>query len=86
MGVLGIIIKDNYRDIGIGTKMLETLILQAKNMGLRILTLTVFSTNKRAKHVYEKVGFKETGRIPKDIFKNGKFIDQLIMVKDLKSK
>lgn len=83
MGGLGIAIRNGYRDIGIGTKMLETLILHAEKMGLKILTLTVFSTNKRAKYVYEKIGFKETGRIPNELYKNEKYIDHIIMVKEL---
>lgn len=52
-------------------------------MKLKILTLEVYSTNKRAIHVYEKLGFKETGRIPKGLFRNGKYIDQVVMVKEL---
>jgi len=83
VGDLGILIKSGYRDIGIGTEMMKTLIDQARRMGLKILTLTVFATNKRAIHVYEKVGFKETGRIPKGIYRNGKYIDRVIMVKEV---
>ncbi len=82
VGDLGILIKTGYRDIGIGTEMMKTLIDQARRMGLKILTLTVSATNKRAIHVYKKVGFKETGRIPKGIYRNGKYIDLIIMVKE----
>ena len=83
VGGLGIAIKSGYRDIGIGTEMLRTLISQTKMMGLEMLVLRVFSTNKRAIHVYEKVGFEETGRIPGMIYKNGKIIDEIIMVKKI---
>jgi len=83
VGGLGIGIRKGYRDIGIGTEMLRTLFTQAERMSLKMLTLTVFSTNKRAMHVYEKVGFKETGCIPNEIHKNGKFIDHVIVVKQL---
>jgi RimJ/RimL family protein N-acetyltransferase len=83
VGGIGIGIMKGYRDVGIGTEMLKTLIAQAHRMGLTVLTLSVFSTNKRAIHVYEKVGFKETGRIPKFFYKNGKYIDRLIMTKEI---
>jgi len=83
VGGVGIGIKKGYRDIGIGTEMLRTLIAQAKKVDLKMLTLSVFSTNKRAIHVYEKVGFKETGRIPKFFYKNGKYIDRVIMTKEI---
>ena len=82
-GDIGIIIMKGYRNIGIGTEMLKTPIGQAKKRGLKMLYLGVFSTNKVAYHVYEKVGFRETGRRPKSIFKNGKYIDDVIMAKEL---
>jgi len=37
--------------------MLKTLLSQAEKMGLKIVLLNVFSTNERAIHAYEKVGF-----------------------------
>ena len=83
VGDLGILIKSGYREVGIGTEMMKTLIDQANIIGLGILTLTVFATNKRAIHVYEKVGFKETGRIPKGIVRNGKYIDRVIMTREI---
>jgi len=83
VGDLGIIKKSGYRDVGIGSKMMKTLIDQADVMGLKILTLTVFATNKRAIHVYQKAGFKETGRIPKGIYRKGKYLDRVIMTKEI---
>jgi len=76
-------IRNGYRNVGIGTEMLKTLFSQAEKMNLKMLTLMVFSTNNRAIYVYKKAGFKETGRIPNEIYKNGKFIDHVIMVKQL---
>jgi ribosomal protein S18 acetylase RimI-like enzyme len=43
--------------------MLKQLIIHAQERGLKIVTLGVFSTNTRAKHVYENLGFRECGRI-----------------------
>jgi len=71
-----------YRDLGIGTEILKTLIAQAEKMGLKMLTC-VFSTNERAIHVYEKVGFRETGKRPKFQYRNGPYIDEVIMMKEL---
>lgn len=83
VGELGIIMLKDYRNIGIGTEMLKQLIIQAQERSLKILTMGVFSTNSRAKHVYEKLGFRECGRIPSEIYKNGQYIDHIIMVKIL---
>jgi ribosomal protein S18 acetylase RimI-like enzyme len=82
-GILGIAIMDGYRDIGIGTKMLETLILQAKSWGLTYIELYVFGTNKRAIHVYNKLGFKEVGRKKNFILKRGEYIDHVNMILEI---
>jgi RimJ/RimL family protein N-acetyltransferase len=81
VGVVGIVIKKDFRELGIGTAMMRVLIEQAKKMGMKILTLTAFASNKRAIHVYEKVGFLQTGLIPKKHLKQGKYIDEVIMTK-----
>lgn len=83
VGLVGVIIKKGFRDIGIGTEIMKTLELQARSMGLKVLTLSVFANNKRAIHVYEKVGFVQTGVIPKRFFKDNKYIDEVIMTKVL---
>jgi len=59
------------------------LVEQAQKMGLNVLTLSAFATNKPAIHVYEKVGFVQTGTIPKKHFKEGKYIDEIILTKVL---
>ena len=61
--------------------MMRVLIEQAEKMGMKVLTLTAFASNKRAIHVYEKVGFVQTGLIPKKHLKEGKYIDEVIMTK-----
>ena len=76
-------VKNGYRDIGIGTELLKSLVSQARTLGLVLLALSVYSTNKRAIHVYETMGFKEVGRIPRGFFKEGKYIDEIIMIKEL---
>jgi len=50
-----------YRDLGIGTAILKTLVAQAEKMGLKVLTC-VFSTNERSIHIYEKVEFRKLGK------------------------
>jgi len=81
VGVIGIAIREGFRDIGIGTEVMNTLIGQARSMSLKVLTLSAFATNKRAIHVYEKVGFVRTGAVPKKHFKDGNYIDEIILTK-----
>ena len=81
VGVLGIVIKSGFRDLGIGTEIMKTLVEQAMALGLKVLTLQAYATNKRAVHVYEKAGFAQTGRVPKKHFKEGQYIDEVIMTR-----
>ena len=37
---------------------------QALRLGVEVVELEVFAANARAIHVYEKVGYKVTGRAP----------------------
>lgn len=83
VGTIGVGVKRDYRDVGVGTELLKALISHAKTIGLELLTLTVSSSNTRAIHVYERIGFKETGRIPHSLFKNGTYRDSIIMTKKL---
>ena len=81
VGVLGIVVKSGFRDSGIGKEMMKTLEEQSVALGLKVLTLQVLATNKRAIHVYENVGFVQTGRVPKKHFREGQYIDEVIMTK-----
>jgi RimJ/RimL family protein N-acetyltransferase len=81
VGEIGIAIRDGFRDVGIGTEMMKALIDQARGWGLKVLTLRVFASNRRAFHVYEKLGFVQTGVIPRKLFRDGGYIDEVIMTK-----
>jgi len=78
-GKLGIALLRDYRDLWIGLEMMKTLIDESKKLGLKIIELETFATNPRAIHVYEKVGFKQVGRIPKKIFRKDHHIDIIVM-------
>jgi RimJ/RimL family protein N-acetyltransferase len=81
VGVIGIAVEEGFRDLGVGTAMMRVMLEQAKEIGVKVLTLSAFATNKRAIHVYEKVGFVQTGVIPKKNFKEGVYIDEVIMTR-----
>ena len=83
VGVVGIVIGKGFRDLGIGTQMMQALVEEGRKRGLKVLTLCAFASNKRAIHLYEKIGFTQTGLIPKKHFKEGKYIDEVIMTKAL---
>lgn len=79
VGELGISLAKQYRDEGIGTELFKTLIAEARQLGLRLLTLNCFEGNDRALHVYKKLGFVRAGIIPNAIkYKEG-YVGELIM-------
>lgn len=82
-GNFGIIVKKSYRDLGIGTEMMRSMLEHAVSFGFRKVTVNAFATNIRAIHVYKKVGFVETDKIPKSHFRQGKYIDEVVMTKEI---
>jgi RimJ/RimL family protein N-acetyltransferase len=82
-GMLGIALKDGYRDAGIGQEMMKEIEKHAQRLGIEYLGLDVFSINERAIHVYEKMGYKKTGTYPDGVKYKGEYIDDIIMTKKL---
>jgi len=74
-GVLGIVLADGYRGVGLGEEMVRTALVRASKLGIWAIELEVFATNAPARHVYEKLGFKTFGTVPKKVNRDGKFID-----------
>jgi ribosomal protein S18 acetylase RimI-like enzyme len=64
-GTLGIAIGKGYRNVGLGLELVRTLLDESRKSDIKTVELEVFANNPRAKHVYEKAGFTEVGRIPK---------------------
>jgi len=81
LGELGISIRQEYRNMGLGTALIELAIEIAKRWlpGLELIQLTTFSTNQRALHLYKKLGFVEFGRLPKGVKRNGQYQDFVYM-------
>jgi RimJ/RimL family protein N-acetyltransferase len=74
-----------YRRIGLGTKALELMEkIAKKNFKSKIMVIKYMEPNKIAEGLYKKRGFKETGKIPKGIKHYGKYIDEIILYKELR--
>lgn len=71
-----------YWGKGYGTQALKLLIEFAFNkINLHMLYLEVFSYNKGAIKMYEKLGFKKDGILRQSKFQDGKYYDKIIMSK-----
>jgi RimJ/RimL family protein N-acetyltransferase len=85
VGTLGISVSRDHRDGGIGTTLMSALVERAGEAGLRLIILEVFAGNRRAIHVYKKIGFKIKGRIPGKLSYKGRYSDAILMAKDIVS-
>lgn len=80
----GITIRNGYRGIGLGKYlMVEILKLVKKDLEPQpeIIDLRVFSANKPAIGLYEKMGFKIVARIPEHRQYRGELLDEIVMTK-----
>jgi len=76
----GIFIRDGYRNLRLGTMMTKMFIEIAKKRGFEVLQLSVYATNEKAFHVYKKCGYKECGKLTRDIkFLDGTYTDRILM-------
>lgn len=81
---LGIAVRKDYWNLGLGRELLQRAIIHAGENGFLQIELGVYENNLAARHLYEKEGFTEIGRIPRAFrLKNGTFIDEIQMVRFL---
>lgn len=81
--LFAIIVDENYRGKGVGTKLLGDLIDLAKNQfSIEILHLEVYEGNP-AIGLYEKLGFTEYGRQKRFVKEDGNYLTKILMQKRL---
>jgi RimJ/RimL family protein N-acetyltransferase len=83
VGTLGILVDRSYRGQGVGDALLRRALELARDR-VEIVRLIVFSVNVRAKRLYERFGFRTTGRLEREIKRNGRYLDVEMMTLDLK--
>ncbi len=81
IATIGILIgKKEYWGKGYGTDAMKVLISFIFNqMNINKIKLNVFSFNDRAIKSYEKCGFKIEGRLRQELYRDGKYHDNIIM-------
>lgn len=81
VAVVGIMIGDqNYWGKGFGTDAMKILIrFIFEQMNINKIRLHVFSYNQRAIKSYEKCGFIQEGILRQEIFRDGKYFDDIVM-------
>jgi GNAT superfamily N-acetyltransferase len=81
----GFMVAPEWRKKGLGWLLGATMLEYARQLGYRsVLFNLVFSENVRARHLWERLGFKELAVIPGAVRKNdGTFQDAVIMFQSL---
>ena len=79
IGVLSITIAHDWRDVGIGSELVEAAQRWALERGLRKVSLGVFPDNERAIAVYEKRGFVQEGVRRMQYRSGDRFRDEVLM-------
>ena len=79
---VGIAVQKEHWNIGIGTILFKEMIETARNTpGIEQIELGVISDNERAKHLYEKMGFRKVGTLPHQLkLPDGTYYDEDMMV------
>lgn len=77
---IGIALYQKFTGQGIGTIMMKALIEEMKKAGFEKCELSVIEGNDGAYKLYEKLGFKECGRMSKaNKYKDGTYADEILM-------
>lgn len=73
-----------FWNLGIGTKMFEVMIEEAKNKGIAQLELEYIEGNERGEALYKKMGFETVACKPNAIrLKDGTQLKEYLMIKNL---
>jgi ribosomal protein S18 acetylase RimI-like enzyme len=77
--VIGMMVRAGARGQGIGSRLLEACIAEARHAGLEMLTLTVTAENASAVRLYERHGFVGYGSLRRALKVGTKYHDKLHM-------
>ncbi|HLC87571.1 MAG TPA: GNAT family N-acetyltransferase [Patescibacteria group bacterium] len=85
-GVFGITLAKEFRGKGIGRKLMELVMEEARQnlRSIKIIRLVCFADNKTACKLYQSLGFKEYGKLPGGILYRGEPTDEILMYCELR--
>lgn len=78
----GMYVRAGSRNAGVGRRLAEVVIAFAREV-VELLQLAVLSGNEPARTLYASLGFLEYGIERKALKHNGRYYDEILMVKDL---
>lgn len=76
---VSVYIHTDYKNNGIGTLLLQRLIIESEKEGVWTLQAGIFRENETSVHLHNKLGFREIGYREKVAKRDGKWYDNIIM-------
>lgn len=80
---IGLHLKEAYRGLGVGSRMLEYAVQWAGERGFKKLAAKIFTTNNRSLHMFSKAGFTQECIKKKQICVGNEYIDEVCMARFL---
>lgn len=78
--VWSVFVREQHQGKGLGRRLMEEVIAEAKKMkGLESILIGVSSNNPKAISLYRNLGFIEYGREPNCLKHNGNYVDEILM-------
>lgn len=81
IGILGMGLLAEYRHMGIGSNLLQSILPDASTKGFSKIALNVRVDNTSAINLYKKFGFETEGELIDDALVDGQFTNTFIMAK-----
>ncbi len=81
---VGLHLREAFRGLGIGSKMLAHAVKWAKENGFRKLEASIFTANRKSLKLFRKAGFREEGVRQQRIRMGRDYIDEVLVGKVLK--
>jgi ribosomal protein S18 acetylase RimI-like enzyme len=83
LDVSGLAVDPDRQGHGAGRRLLEAGVEQARLRGARKLALRVLGSNHRARRLYESCGFRVEGILQAEFHLEGRYVDDVLMARDL---
>lgn len=87
VGNIGIVLLPSYRSMGIGSKLLEHLVMWASCLQFQKLNAAILATNVHSQNLFRKFGFQIASRRKAKLpFQERQFADELLYELDINSR